>query len=85
LDFPVVEIHIPPDHACPTRFRSTRGSLQLPNAGCREQPDTLCRFGWREQYGNNLGRKPSQVIPNNRKSVLLNIFRINCVRLFYAT
>jgi len=29
------------------------------------------RFGPREQYGNNLGRKPSQMIPNNPKSALL--------------
>jgi hypothetical protein len=29
------------------------------------------RFAAREQYGNNLGRKPSQMIPNNPKWVLL--------------
>jgi hypothetical protein len=28
------------------------------------------RFDPREQYGNNLGRKPSQMIPNDPKSAL---------------
>jgi len=38
------------------------------------------RTDGREQYGNNLGRKPSQMIPNNPKPVLSNVFRINRVR-----
>ena len=29
----------------------------------------IVRVDGREQYGNNLGRKPSQMIPNNPKSV----------------
>jgi hypothetical protein len=29
------------------------------------------RFAAREQYGNNLGRKPSQMSPNDPKSELL--------------
>src|SRR3981189_2363389 len=31
------------------------------------------RFDVREQYGNNLGRKPSQMIPNDPKSALTSI------------
>jgi hypothetical protein len=54
-------------------IRLIRTALQSGTRSMRwmEEMGTSERLGPREQYGNNLGRKPSQMIPNNPKWVLL--------------
>jgi hypothetical protein len=48
-----------------TALRSETGRNRL-----MEDRGTRERLGPREQYGNNLGRKPSQMIPSHPKSAL---------------
>jgi hypothetical protein len=53
------------------RFRSIYFDAPFSGRRSRRTAGILMVFGWQEQYGNNLGRKPSQMIPNNPKWVLL--------------
>ena len=54
------------------RKMQPHGILEMLAHGLLQTPPRirLVRIA-REQYGNNLGRKPSQMIPNDPKSVLL--------------
>jgi hypothetical protein len=58
---------------CPGPIDQELWQHEIPHArmaSC-ELRTKIGRAGRREQYGNNLGRKPSQMIPNHPKSALL--------------
>ena len=59
---------------------ATHGILEKLTHGLPQTPRAYEWSGPREQYGNNLGRKPSQMIPNDPISGCSNVFRINRVR-----